>query len=284
MTLPNFIIGGVPKGGTTSLDYYLGQHPEVYMARKEPRYFMFDPEDRDPNGKYDNITVRTRAQYEALFDGVTTEKAIGEATPFYMLSPVAIRRMPVELPDIKLIFSLREPIARAYSAYWMNVRQGKETLPVHEALTEDSFYVRAGCYSSYLAGWYRAYDPSRISVVLFDDLKSTPLPVIQGICRFLEVGDEFSPDLTVRNKGQMPKNLTLARLNAQLRNNPVTMALYKSLPTQLREAVVGARDKNLQDIPPIPEDIVRHLSAFYHDEISRLEEILKRDLSAWRRG
>lgn len=283
MTLPNFIVGGVPKGGTTSLDDYLSQHPEVYMARKEPRYFLYDAGNEDHRNRTGHFPIRTTAEYIALFDDVTTEKAIGEATPFYMLSPVAQRRIPDELPEVRLIFSLREPIARAYSEYWMFVSQGRENRPVEEALAEGTDYVRYGLYVDYLKIWYERFDRTRIKVTLFDDLKENPLTVFRDICRFLEVSDDFAPDLAIRNKGHKPKNLGLTRFYARLKSNTAFMAIYPRLPAGIRTAAVGVRNKNYETIPPLPEDIAHRLSVYYRDDINRLEALIDRDLSIWKR-
>jgi hypothetical protein len=282
MTLPNFIVGGVPKGGTTSLDFYLNQHPEVFVAKKEPRYFLFDAKNEDHrNDKTGHFPIRTRAEYIALFDGVTTEKAIGEATPFYMLSPVAQQRIPAELPEVRLIFSLREPVARAHSAYWMQVRLGRETQTVEEALAPGTSYVQNGLYAAHLIKWYDQFDRAQIKVTLFDDLKVKPLVVFQDICRFLNIRDDVIPDLTVHNKGYKPKNLALGRLFAQVKSTSLFKAIYPQLPPNIRQMVIGVRDKNYEAIPPLPEEISRRLRMYYREDIAQLERLICRDLSFW---
>src|SRR5437868_623089 len=109
MTLPNFLIIGAAKAGTTSLHHYLRQHPDVYMGPREPRYFAREGADAE------SPVIRTRDVYEQLFDGVTTEHAIGEGSPQYLNHPIAPDEIAAELPDVKLIVSLRNPADRAYS-------------------------------------------------------------------------------------------------------------------------------------------------------------------------
>jgi hypothetical protein len=115
MTLPNFIIAGVPRAGTTSLVGYLRQHPQIFMAEGEPRFFLHNPDPNDTSEVYDlKIDVRSLPEYEALFEGATDEKAIGEKTPFYIYAPGAMGRIKATLPDVRLVFSLRNPIERLH--------------------------------------------------------------------------------------------------------------------------------------------------------------------------
>jgi len=125
MQLPNFIVGGALKAGTTSLNYYLKQHPDVYMSPfKEPRYFAYDPAGPTNGDSGLHFPVTTLEQYAELFAGATNEKAVGEVSPHYIISPIAPRRIHDTLPGVKLIFSLRHPVKRAYSVYWQAVRLG----------------------------------------------------------------------------------------------------------------------------------------------------------------
>src|SRR3954468_6264414 len=165
MPLPNFLIVGAPKCGTTSLYQYLGQHPEVYMSRlKEPRYF---PSFGLVPG---TDLVRTRAEYEQLFDGATTERAIGEATPNYLHAPQAAERIVAELPDAKIIVSLRNPADRAYSSYLGRGRRGVEKRPVQDAVQPGNYFFDASLYSDALARYFAVFGRRRVKVVLFDDL------------------------------------------------------------------------------------------------------------------
>jgi hypothetical protein len=287
LTLPNFIIGGVPKSGTTSLYEYLRQHPDVYMPKvKEPRFFLLDP--ADPEGLQTHgplVPIRTMAEYEALFDGVTTETAVGEATPFYMTSSVARERIHAELPDVKLIFCLREPIARAYSAYWVAVnKDSTPRVPVEEFLTETSDVIQNGRYNIALMPWYEKFDPSRIKVVLLDDLVTDALLVFQDICRFLGVDDTFVPDTTIHNKRGVLKNPGRRRFLNWLSQNRLAKKSNAYLPPSFRATFVKLQSRNFEKPPPLPPEMVQRLSAYYREDIEQLEELLGRDLSSWKRG
>lgn len=285
MRLPNFIVGGALKAGTTSLNYYLKQHPDVFMSPlKEPRYFAYDPAgsaNGDGNGLH--FPVTTLEQYSQLFAGATNETAVGEVSPHYIISPVAPRRIRETLPDVKLIFSLRHPVKRAYSVYWQAVRLGNENRPVEQALTEAEHRVRNGRYYSLLQNWYDVFDPAQIKVILFDDLARDALGVFQDVCRFLDVDDTFVPDLTIRNKGGALKNKRLGRFYEQLKNSPLKQAIDPLVPERLRDRVNDMRNQNFEEPPPIPPAVAERLHAYYQPDIEQLEGFLGRDLSAWKK-
>lgn len=284
MRLPTFIVGGALKAGTTSLNYYLKQHPEVYMSPlKEPRYFAYDPAAvSNGDGQGLHFPVTTLEQYAALFAGATTEKAVGEVSPHYIISPVAPGHIRETIPDVKLIFSLRHPVKRAYSVYWQAVRLGNENRPVEQALTEAEHRVRNGRYYALLQNWYAHFDPAQIKIILFDDLAGDALGVFRDVCSWLGVDDTFVPDLTVRNKGGALKNQRLGRFYEQLKNSPLKQAVDPLIPERLRDKINDMRNQNFEEPPPIPETVVQRLNEFYLDDIEKLEDLINRDLTAWK--
>jgi hypothetical protein len=284
MRLPNFIVGGAIKGGTTSLNYYLKQHPDVFMSVfKEPRYFAYDPGNPDHvEGRGLRFPIRTLEEYAALFEEATGEKAIGETSPHYLRSSIAPQLIKDTIPDARLIFSLRDPVKRAYSSYWHRVRLGLEDRPVEEVLTEGDQAVMHGLYYTSLSNWYERFEPSRIKIILFDDLIRDALGVFADICRFLEIDDTFVPDLAVKNKGGAMKNQRLGRLYEQIKTHPLRQAINPLVPERLRLMMVSTRNSNFEEPPPMPPVVVRRLNDYYHDEIERLESLLHRDLSTWK--
>src|SRR5918997_468574 len=124
MTLPNFLIIGAMKSGTTALYYYLEQHPQIYMSPvKEPNFFCSGGQE----GWESKSVTRIRA-YQYLFKDVSDEKAIGEASHCYLYEPQAVARIQEHLPDAKLVAILRNPVDRAYSHFLHMVRNGTEPL------------------------------------------------------------------------------------------------------------------------------------------------------------
>ena len=284
MRLPDFIIGGAIKGGTTSFNYYLKQHPQVFMSGfKEPRYFAYEPDNPDHvEGRGLRFPIKTLEAYAALFEAAGDNQIAGETSPHYLRSPAAPQRIKETIPDVKLIFSLRDPVKRAYSSYWHRVRLGLEDRPVEEVLQDGDQAVLHGLYFAALQDWYAYFDPVQVKIVLFDDLVHDTLGAFADICRFLTIDDTFVPDLSVRNKGVAMKNQRLGRFYEQLKKHPLRQALNPLVPQSLRQKMIDTRDNNFEEPPPIPAELAGRLRAFYHSDMQQLESLIHRDLSAWK--
>jgi len=295
MVMPNFVILGAMKTGTTSLHYYLKQHPQIYMSKyKEPKFFAYEGKEFDPNGPdaalRNQFRVTTLADYQALFDGVTHEKAIGEASPIYLHSPEAPGRIRHYIPEAHLFAFLRHPVERAYSAYLHLIRDGAE--PIQEfalALEEEErrfqagyegiwLYKRLSLYYEAVKTYLDLFGPEQVHIFLYEDFQSDPVGVVQEMCRILGVEDTFVPDMSRKwNISGVPK---FQRVHAWL-HQP---SLLRNLLTyhipggwKLRDKL---RDKNLYK-PPLPAEVRRHLIAYFRDDICKLQELIQRDLSAW---
>lgn len=141
MPLPNFLIIGPGRTGTTSLYYYLKQHPEIYMSPiKETNFFAYEqgkPGRSQISKRYNIFPIKNIEAYSALFKAVTKEKAIGEASPRYFFTPQAAERIKLILPEVKLIAILRDPVERAFSSYLRRNRDGFETRTFPQAIQDD---------------------------------------------------------------------------------------------------------------------------------------------------
>ncbi len=297
--MPNFLIIGVSKAGTTSLDYYLQQHPEIYMAEgKETYFFNFENDDSRFNGPGDDErvnfrVVRTLDDYQHRFNGVTNEKAIGECCGPYMYDPKATLRIQSHLPDAKLIAVLRHPVERAYSAYMHVIREGHEQIQdFRQALQKEDEriklnwrymwrYTQTGYYYEQVKRYMDLFDPGQIKIYLFEeDFIDRPLWMLQSIFRFLEVDESFVPDMTrkLNSTGHAHSQVLRAILT---KKNPVKEALKAVLPMKyiwrVKNKVVR---KNLIK-PPMDGDLRRELIAGFREDIEKLQALIGRDLSRW---
>ena len=120
--MPNFLIIGAPKSGTTSLYQYLKQHPQIYLPdKKEPHFFSFEGRTQGFNGPGQADFMKKRItkieDYIKLFENVNDELAIGEASTSYLYIPEAVERIKKYVPEVKIITIIRHPAERAFSDY-----------------------------------------------------------------------------------------------------------------------------------------------------------------------
>lgn len=274
MTLPNFLVIGAPKAGTTSLYEYFRVHPQIFMPRiKEPRFFGYEGgEDRL------KFPIQTRAEYEALFEGVTTETAIGEATPHYLLYKGAARRIHATIPEARLIASLRNPVDRAYSIYQMNQRNKgvNVNLSFAEAMRGDHNLQEV--YHPNLKRFFDLFPRERIAIILLEDLEAEPRRTVRELFAFLGVDPAFTPDLTkIANPGGAPRNRLL---HAVLANRKLVALARETLPESMIAPFKALRSRNLEK-RPLPASERKAAVDFFREDILRTGDLIGRDLSGW---
>jgi hypothetical protein len=220
-TLPDFIIIGAQKGGTTFLNQLLAQHPRIKSAfLKEVHYFDLNF-DKGTNWYRSNFPVHMSSKGRYL---------TGEASPYYMFHPHAARRASAVVPNAKLIALLRNPIDRAYSHYQhqtLRVKgEGQETLSFEQAveaeegrlrgeaermLRDESYlspnhrnhsYLSRGVYVDQLAAWSTFFDRTQMLVIKSEDLFDDTPGILQSTSDFLEI-PRWTPDkYSISNKGK----------------------------------------------------------------------------------
>ncbi len=296
MTLPNFLIIGAPKSGTSSIYEYLRQHPQVFMSpEKETNFFAFRGGRPRFNGPGDQrlkyaTCAFTLEAYEALFAGARFETAIGEASPMYLSHPGAPDEIQKLLPEVKLIAVLRNPADRAFSAYMMRVRDGLETAgDFAEAIRREpqrirdnwswGAYVQRGFYYEQLKRYFDRFDRRQIRVYLFEHFARDPLGTMQEIFRFLDVHDRFTPDLSEKHNVSGIIRSPITRL-LWTRSHAVRSFVRPLLPPRFRRAAFQYVTRDLIKCSLHPR-LREELLARYRPDILRLERLLHRDLSVW---
>lgn len=289
MTLPNFIIIGVAKAGTTSFYRYLDQHPQVYMCPVKGTNFFGYEDARDWKWTDEgeppllrHFQAKTFEEYKAFFAGASDEIVIGEVSPQYFRCPTAARRIHDCIPDVNLAVSLRNPADRAFSGFLMRTRRGEMVKSFCEELTPESSHVKEGFYYRRLKRYFDIFPRHRIKVYIFEEFKKDPASVILDLFEFLGVDTNYAPDTSVRhNPGAVPKIRMLNRLFY----NPTLIAISNSmLPEPLKVLAKRTRQRNLRSAPKFPAELRTGLLNLYREDILKVEELLDRDLSIWLNG
>jgi hypothetical protein len=205
MSLPDFLIIGAPKTGTSALHRALAEHPQLFLPSvKEPKFFLTDgPPPSSGGGPGDVETwgehVWRRADYEALFDPAPPGTLRGEGTVFYLYDRDAQKRIADLLPAVRLVAVLRDPVERAHSN-WSHLRQAglePEADFLAACRAEDArreagwahfwHYVAQGRYGEQLDHLTRLVDPARILLLRYRDLRDEPVATADRVCAFLGV-------------------------------------------------------------------------------------------------
>ena len=302
MTMPNFLIIGTAKSGTTSLHKYLNQHPEIYLSpHKEPRFFAFEGEKLDPQNPIHHKTITNLEAYQKLFDGVLCEKAIGEISPSYLVEPKAPLRIKHYIPDAKMIAIIRNPVERAYSHFLHLIKYNYE--PCHDfALAlqkQDELrigqwrprhdYLLFGFYYNNLKRYFEMFNHRQINIFLFEDFKSNPVALLQNIYRLLEVDDTLIPDVSLRySVSGIPKSRAVHNLLSRSRSNPVRSFMKPFLRPFISKDLQAhieywLKMRNLQK-PRLSQEVRSYLTDIYREDILNLQELIQVDLSQWLEG
>lgn len=277
MVLPNFLIVGAAKAGTTTLYEHFRAHPEIFMPRlKEPRFFCYGG-----SGERIDYPVQSVEEYEALFAEGAERKARGEASVHYLPHPEAARRIHDLIPSARIIASLRDPVERAYSTYQMNQRNRNvnNALSFIEALRQEPGLQYT--YSDKLQRYFDLFPQEQIRIILLDDLESQPRRVLSGLYEFLGVDPSFTPDVAkVANPGGEPRNKALHQL---LSNRRMIALSRKLLPEWAIAPLKNLRSRNLAKRPLASADR-RKAVEFFREDILRSQDLLGQDLSRWLRA
>ncbi|MEL7521857.1 MAG: sulfotransferase [Cyanobacteria bacterium J06553_1] len=299
--MPDFLIIGAPKAGTTSLYHYLCQHPQIFMSQnKEPHFFAFEGAQPNFQGPGDGQawlnthSVVSLNAYQQLFDDASMEQKCGEASTMYLYLKGSCDRIAHHNPQTKLIAVLRHPLDRAYSHYSHLRREGREwesNFP--RALAKESeriaaqwspawHYRNVGKYHSQLQKYLKHFGPEQLRIYLYDDLLKKPHTVYREIFEFIGV----SPEIKVNNSVHHNTTATF-RKNRLLHEfltapNGLKTALKHIVPAHIRKPLAAkAYRQNITPSLPLSASIRNELLPSFETEILQLQTLIKRDLSGW---
>ncbi len=298
-SLPDFFVLGPPKTASTSLHYYLGQHPEIFMSeKKETRFF-----DLDYN--------KGISFYEKYFEGATTGICKGEATPTYAFLPFVARRIYEYLPNAKLIFTFRDPVERAYSGWLMRSAKGNEKLSFRNAMEEnleqrdriDFFsgdiseawledqtglgkrneislrtYIEGGLYSEQLKAYQKYFPEENIQMITLDEIKKDADAVMKTIFTFLGVDNTFNCiSDTVKNK----HNKNRLKFLFNIFGKEAVLKAGKIFPSSMKEKIISAVKVTQEKTKMTESDRIFSYEIFKNDIVT-LEKMLNKSFDNWK--
>jgi hypothetical protein len=294
-SLPTFFVIGAAKSGTTTLHDALAHHPQVYVPyKKEPTFFASDDYDHG------------LAWYlDTYFRGAEQYPARGECSVGYLFWHEKTAERIAEVydgqPPPRIVAILRDPVARAYSAYWHLRNYGGETLSFEEALAveEERFaqqkerlsaegilrfaYFRGGCYDQQLTSFLDHFSREQCLFLLTEDLQQDYAGTMHTLFAFL--GVEPTVELAARASNTARQVRSRSFYSAIRQPSTLKELVKPLLPQQLRyrlkQELLNLTMKPAP-YPPINPDTARQLRARYLPHIEALEDMIGRDLSAWK--
>jgi hypothetical protein len=296
--VPDFLIVGAAKSGTTSLYYYLKQHPQIFMPRvKEPWFFSFknNPPSNVNHNPLQGVTWKLE-DYIKLFEEAKQNQLMGEASPSYLYTyNTAIKNIKElyaeDYKKLKIIMILRNPIERVFSQFMMFKRENTEPLGFMEAISPDTIRERMegnwNLFYDYI-GFGFSHDPvkayldqfPKVKVFIYEELVEDQNEVMKDICEFLNIEVLNISDNIRHNISGVPR----VKFIHNIMTNPAFKDFIKSfVPEDKRRKIKSIiLSFNIKKVT-IDKEAEAYLASVFKDDIERLGVLLGRDLSSWYR-
>lgn len=270
--IPNFLIVGAMKGGTSSLASELKSHPDIFLPDRELHFFNVEKNYQ-----------RGTDYYLSLFGGKNREYAVGEKTPTYSYVPIVPRRIARFNPEMKLIWIFRDPVARAYSHYWFFVSRGKERLSFRQAVKREQAgqakdftmrYLDRGVYIHQVKCYLKYFSKEQMLFLTLRNLKTKRIGTLSSNCDFLKVDGNFTFP-------KNPKQENVTRVPKNVKLQYAAYRLFHRKGTRILRFIKAINMKPVSGYPQLPEDIQEELQAFYKPFNLQLAELTGLNLTHW---
>lgn len=282
--LPQFIIIGSPKAGSTTLHNYLSRHKNIFMCTpKEPNYFS-----------HQDVYSRGLEWYKKLFAEAKSDQICGEASTTYSRYPQfrdVANRIAIVAPEAKIIYIMRNPIERAYSHYGHHMRSGV-IMTFEEALERDPVYVNVSLYMMQIKQYLRFFKTEAFKFLLIDDLIEFPNETLHEVQNFLGLNvQNLLHDGKIHANRGGPEFFLWFEMMRAISAHPLLLKVKDSIPpivrkmlfSVLKRSPVGQRRINSHQLPPMKKDTRHRLLDMFLKPNEELAAFLGRDLSMWSR-
>ena len=302
---PDFFIVGAPKCGTTAMQDYLTQHPEIFMPEAKPPLYRGKELNFFGSDLRANRKMFTREDYFSYFRKAKDEKRVGEATVWYLYSKRAAYEIKKFNPSSKIIIMLRNPVDMLYSYHSQLVYNGDEFIedfwaalsaeadrkhgllgPRQRSIPVERFFYReVGRYHEQVKRYFDVFDRKEIHIIIFDDFITDLSRVYRETLRFLDVDEDFQPYFSVINANKKVRSKFLRDF---LRNPPLISIWFAThfVPSGVRQRFIEMlKGYNIKYelLEPMNPELKKQLHEEFAPEVEKLSELLGRDLTHWSR-
>jgi Sulfotransferase domain len=277
LTLPNFLIIGAMRGGTTSLWQYLRSHPQVFMpGEKEVHFFSRE-----------HVWSRGVEWYQSRFSEVpATAIAIGEASPSYTKHPHlpgVPARIASVVPEARLIYVIRHPIERMRSHYLHHVLAGDEHQGIEKALRPGSEYVDTSRYAMQVDNYLEHFRRDQLLLITSEDLRTERVSVLNLMYRFLEVEEGWIPPTIEREFFLTGERRKLRSIPLKIRRL-AGRRLRRLIPPALKARIAHSRlaAGALDEVATtIPDPLRKELEDLLREDVRRLKGVVGPGFDGW---
>ncbi len=298
-SLPNFLIVGAAKAGTTTLYNYLQKNPNIFVPEHKEPYFLTGQSLAEINtngGYYHRGMIDNFELYCDLYKNAYLKMMIGDfSTGYLYFYQSSIYNIKKYLGSPKIIIIIRNPVDRAYSNYLHHVKDGNETESFEDAISlieerkKKNWWwgyslLDAGLYYNQVKAYLENF--TDVKIFLFEDLKNNSQFVVDDLCSFLNVSS-FDIENKIYNKSGVPKKNTKTFLYRRLvgSNNFLVKSFLSLIPlsfkNKLREIITEKLLNTNLEKPQMKKETRIELQKYYKEDILKLQDLIKRDLSDW---
>lgn len=285
---------GAPKCGTTAMDEYLKQHPDIFMAKKELHYFGSD------------LPMKNRiteSNYFKHFAGSEGKKIIGESSVWYLYSRMAAKEIHEFAPDAKILIMLRNPLTLLPSLHGERIYNGNEDVSDFETainLDEDRKkglrqpvcidyqmlppYKETGLFYEQVKRYTDLFGWANVHIIIFEEFIKNPTLYTKQVFKFLELNEEVPVICDKINAGKTIRNLWLHRI-IKTPGLVIKKIIRLLIPSKsLRHRIMGAllkRNTKIKSKRILNEQLNERLYSYYQNDINLLETLIGRNLHDW---
>lgn len=279
-----FIVGA-PKSGTTSLHYYMNEHPEILMSSvKEPDFFS-DKEIVDQGLYYVTSRINTLQKYHNLFLDKNNEKIFGESSVSYLFYPEVPKKIKKYNTESKIIIMLRNPVDRAFSHYLMDFKLGlisdrfEDVFNKKEGLKFQQYFL-LGNYYSQVKRYFDAFSKENVHIIWYSDFKKDAEKEVQKVFKFISVNSYYKVNFeNVHNRFSMPKSKVIRKIYSIVWFRKLLSFLLPSTIVRFIRSTLFKKENK----PRITTKLRKILTEYYLDNICKLESLLSINLSEWKK-
>ncbi len=265
MAHPDFIIVGAMKCGTTTLAAQLGAQAGLFITDpKEPNFFSDDP-----------IYAKGMVWYQSLFADAQPEDIKGEASTHYTKQPVhpdTLARMKAALEAPKIIYLIRDPVARAVSHFIHEWTMGVMSADIEREFAKHPELAAYGCYAEQIEPYIEAYGIENVLVLTLEHMKDAPQRTLETVCDFLGYSGQPVWSETHAQENASAERVRRFPLHWLIFGNPVAAGLRRALvPQSMRDRI--KKKRQMQGRPELPQALKEELQRVFAKDFQRLRSL-----------